>query len=226
MRRQRSCSADRRRHPRCPADPVHAGPGAPRAGIDTEVDISDQFGYPANSGGDRRCHQCQPPSHRRRVITGDNEYTNNQPTRFQISGTLGVYLDLRHDRQWFDNDTKTITTHDGSSLTDVLAMFDPDGRSPDFPASESPAANGTTYAVDGPAVPDPPRLYDTQYVSEIYVRRPDLSQAAASHWGEWPPPGGALVLWGDPTCRGTSGGCPGRQGQAAYNRIDESGARI
>lgn len=52
-----------------------------------------------------------------RFISGNNSVTGTAlPTSVTIDGLRALYLDFRHDSQWFNRDTKYIQTNDGSDL--------------------------------------------------------------------------------------------------------------
>ena len=150
----------------------------PKTDLDLTADISDQFGYGAGSGAvvvtieNAHTHPTADI-----FISGHNSVTNGPAgeTRVQITGTLGLYVDLRHDVQWFNNDTKILRTHDGTQLINTIAAFggsDPAGWSRPAPVT---LADGFEYRVVGPPVVPPAEPgkfayeFPTLYTSPIYM---------------------------------------------------------
>jgi len=85
---------------------------AHRSGIDTTVDISSSFGYPANSGA-----IIVTVSNANTHPTANEFYVNEAtgPTQWAISGTVGAYTSIEHGQQYFSYDTRSITILNGTS---------------------------------------------------------------------------------------------------------------
>lgn len=152
--------------------------GLPLSARDVTVsdDISHRFGYPADSGAVTVTvtHANRHPS-ADVFISGINPVSDGTPTRFTFGGTLGVYLDMRHDIQWFNNDVKTLQTHDGTELTDWIQLGNPGYSQPGFSKSTTPAADGTIYRDHGPlVVPTWPTIHYASYSSELTGTVPNV----------------------------------------------------
>lgn len=156
--------------------PSDLGMALSDADVTASLDISQRFGYPAGTGA-----VVVTAEHANRhpgadvFIGGVNPVADGTPTRFSFSGTLGVYLDIRHDLQWFDADVKTLETHDGTVLTDWFQLADPAYAAPGFSKSESAGAGGRVYTITGPPTVNPyPTIYYNGYSSELAGSIPNL----------------------------------------------------
>ena len=97
-------------------------PGTHAASV-TE-DISEAFGYPANSGAivatvtNAYAHPTADD-----LVSGNNIVTTQggtevpQPTKIEFSGTVPVIVHFTPDSQWFQNDRKTLNALDGTKFT-------------------------------------------------------------------------------------------------------------
>lgn len=144
--------------------------------VTASLDISERFGYPPGTGA-----VVVSVEHANRhpgadvFIGGVNPVADGTPTRISFSGTLGVYLDIRHDVQWFDNDVKTLETHDGTRLTDWFQMANPAYAIAGFSKSEAAGADGQVYTITGPPTVSPyPTIYYNGYSSELAGTIPNL----------------------------------------------------
>lgn len=150
--------------------PSHFGiaPGEHVSGWVTR-DLSEQFGQLADSGAVvvTVYNATRHPGGDDIFISGVNPQHPGGATRVQFTGTLGVYVTVFHDSQWFAGDIKTITTNDGTKLTDALALTPSDEPRLGIHTAD-PGAHGTTYTIIGPEAPAGEfELYPSMYVSEV-----------------------------------------------------------
>lgn len=133
-------------------------------------DLSEEFGAPAGSGAVvvTVYNATRHPGGADIFISGKNPNHPGGPTRVQFTGTLGVYVTVLHDAQWFTGDIKTITTHDGTALTDAFALSPTSEPRPGVHTEES-GPEGTTYVIIGPESPEGEfTTYPSMYVSEVF----------------------------------------------------------
>lgn len=99
-----------------------------------------------------------------RFISGNNSVTGTAlPTSVTIDGSRALYLDFRHDSQWFNRDTKYIQTNDGSDLFFLPIDAQPAGY------TWTQTLSGSRSTIVGPTnIPaaTPYLIWNTLYVSQ------------------------------------------------------------
>jgi len=131
-------------------------------------DVSEHFGAEKGTGAVIMTleNATRHPDGADVFISGVNSSHPGGATRVDIRGTLGLYLDIRHDTQWFDDDIKRIATLDGTGLTNLAERIGYVDE-PGFVHTTIVESNGTQYVITGPASTDSPTINYTMYASEV-----------------------------------------------------------